>query len=534
MSSFPLFTKAFSEEGFSLWYNPERINFVSYKGEIETAKGCVGIEFSFFGKALNSFPRAYILNRDNSHLKPFHFPHLDTDWQLCFDEGVKVFDKYRPIEMVKYCIKRVKYVINSTTLHDMMEITREFKSYWNPNKRYFGEMMPSVNYAKLQNDTLIGISDDIFNTSRSQNQYIEIYKIPEIPGYANINWPIENINDLYLWLNNFNNLCDEIKKNIKTKIREYCTDFNILLYSQKQKYYFGVEIEIKSPLMHKKHKPHFQETTVNCLSSKNCYIKNRLWIVNSTPDELITSNTDSTINLMNKNILLIGAGTIGGNLANMIVRNGAGVGNNGVLNIIDDDCFEPCNYSRHFLGINSTGMFKAEALQMELIRFSPFSKINALNESVFSSTIFSQEFDLIIDTTGEESLTMWLHEKFTLKNTFVMSTWIRGRGEAVESFVLNNRGIGCHQCFRMSDSAITYSGDEYPLRGSCGSVFVPFSISASMYASLLTIEIINTWLAGNLSHNFFMQRLNPIGGIESKLIEKNVECQICGKNYSQE
>jgi len=534
LSNFPQFTAAFVCKRFSLWHNPERKNCISYKGEIQSTKGLVGIEFCFVDKTLISFPNAFILTRDNPNIKPFHFPHLNANWQLCFDEGVKVFDKFRPKDMVTYCVERVKYVINSTTPHDMDEIIREFNEYWKPNKIYFGDILPDSSYAKLQQYKITAISEKEFDSSKYTNQYMPIYKVPEIPEFSNIDWPIDNFLDLRLWLNDLSDINRKIIKHIKKRIRQYSTQFIILFYTEKEKYYFGIEFELKSPLMQKKHKPHLQETTINRLFNNNCHLKNRLWVSNYTPAELITSNTESTVNLMNKNILLIGAGTIGSNLANMLVRNGGGADINGSLSIIDNDNFEPCNFSRHFLGLNSTGLSKAEALRNELIRIAPFCNIFSVNESVYTSTVFNKQFDLIIDTTGEEALSIWLHEKLYNQNTVVISTWVRGRGEAVESFVLNSRDNGCHQCFRMSDSAIKYYGEEFPLRGSCGSVFVPFSISASVYASLLTIEIINKWIVGDLVHNFFRQKLNPISGIESKTIKKKESCLVCGINFTTE
>ena len=97
-----------------------------------------------------------------------------------------------------------------------------------------------------------------------------------------------------------------------------------------------------------------------------------------------------------------------------------------------------------------------------------------------------------------------------------------------------NKNNGCHQCFRLSNSRIKYSRREFPLRGSCGSVYVPFSISESLYASLLTMEIINKWLNGSLDSNFFRQNLKPISEIEALKIEKEEKCTVCGTNYTME
>ncbi len=534
MSNFPLFTKYFEDIGFSLFYKEESKNHIFYRGVISTEKGEISIEFCFIDKHLTSFPKAFILNKNISEIKPFHFPHVDAKWQLCFDDGVKVFDKYRPKDMVKYCVERVIYVINSTLSNDMDEITREFIIYWQPDKIYYGNIQ-SNSYSLIIGETEItGISKENFSRSKSQNQFIPIFRIPKLPKYTNIDWPIDNFKNLKLWLKDVNNFDFEIIKYIKRKISEYEKIFIVVFYSEKEKYFFGFQCETNSLLMKKKGKQYLQDYTVENIFNNEFYLKNRFWISNNTPSDLIASNSESLLNLIGKNILLIGAGTIGSNLSNMLVRNGIGIGTQSSLTIIDNDVFEPCNFSRHFLGLNSIGLPKAEALGDELKRIAPFSEIKAINESVYTSSVFSQNFDLIIDTTGEESLSMWLHEFLNDKETLVISTWVRGRGEAVEAFVRKNKNNGCHQCFRLSDSRIKYSGGEFPLRGSCGSVYVPFSISESLYASLLTMEIINKWLNGTLDSNFFRQNLNPIGEIEALKIEKEEKCTVCGTNYTME
>ncbi len=534
MSNFPLFTKYFEEFGFSLVYKEESKNHIFYRGVISTEKGEISIEFCFIDKQLTSFPKAFILNKNISEIKPFHFPHVDAKWQLCYDDGVKVFDKYRPKDMVQYCVERVIYVINSTVPNDMNEIAREFKIYWQPDKIYYGNIKSDSHAVKVEKAEITGISEENFNKNKSQNQFIPIFKIPKLPEYTNIDWPIDNFKNLMIWFKDLNNTNLRIIEYIKEKIMEHKKNFIVVFYSEKENYYFGFECEVKSLLIGKKEKPHLQKYTVENIFNNDFYLKNRFWISNNTPSDLIASNSESSLNLIGKNILLIGAGTIGSNLSNMLVRNGIGIGTKSSLTIIDNDVFEPCNFSRHFLGLNSIGLPKAEALKDELKRIAPFCEIKAIDESVYTSSVFSQNFDLIIDTTGEESLSIWLHEFFNDKETLVISTWVRGRGEAVEAFVHKNKNNGCHQCFRLSNSRIKYSGREFPLRGSCGSVYVPFSISESLYASLLTMEIINKWLNGSLDSNFFRQNLKPISEIEALKIEKEEKCTVCGTNYIME
>ena len=91
--------------------------------------------------------------------------------------------------------------------------------------------------------------------------------------------------------------------------------------------------------------------------------------------------------LSNKRILLIGAGTVGSNLANILIRNGAGTGSHGSLTLVDNDVFEPYNFSRHFLGLNSSGIHKVDALTEELLRLAPFCRIIPDKRSIYDFPI---------------------------------------------------------------------------------------------------------------------------------------------------
>lgn len=87
--------------------------------------------------------------------------------------------------------------------------------------------------------------------------------------------------------------------------------------------------------------------------------------------------------LLYKKIALIGAGTLGSNLANILIRNGSGLPNTeATLVIIDNDIFEPENFSRHHLGLNYVGLPKAAALAHDLKIRNPYANIQEKINSV--------------------------------------------------------------------------------------------------------------------------------------------------------
>ena len=202
-----------------------------------------------------------------------------------------------------------------------------------------------------------------------------------------------------------------------------------------------------------------------------------------------------------------------------------------MFTIVDGDRYEPYNFSRHFLGIKYSGYNKASSLKGELEYAFPFTKINAVAK--FVQDIEFDNYDIIIDSTGEESLTQWLNEKIITDNicSLFISTWVHGQGSTVECFVLPNNKGACHECFRKSESYNTLDLTDFPIRNSCNSIYIPFPITASIYAALLVINVLNRWFEGRLTEStFFTQKLNPVSGIEETIITKSKRCPLCGKD----
>ncbi|WP_170064754.1 ThiF family adenylyltransferase [Neisseria iguanae] len=68
--------------------------------------------------------------------------------------------------------------------------------------------------------------------------------------------------------------------------------------------------------------------------------------------------------LLNKKVLLVGLGAIGGYMADALTKIGAGIESDFVL--VDKDQFLAENVSRHLLGLLYCGQFKASAIKQHL------------------------------------------------------------------------------------------------------------------------------------------------------------------------
>ena len=103
--------------------------------------------------------------------------------------------------------------------------------------------------------------------------------------------------------------------------------------------------------------------------------------------------------LANKKVVLVGAGSLGGEIAVLLAR--SGVGN---LYVIDHDRFEDVNIGRHALGVPELGAYKAKALAERISRDVPTVEVDYSTSRIQSEnknhTKALLEADLVIVTTA--------------------------------------------------------------------------------------------------------------------------------------
>lgn len=123
--------------------------------------------------------------------------------------------------------------------------------------------------------------------------------------------------------------------------------------------------------------------------------------------------------LRKQNVTIIGAGTLGSSMAELLVRGGFHE-----LTIIDRDTFDAGNANRHVLGLSSVGHSKAKALRNRLQFIRPGVNIKAIPCKVAQLSEedlkIVQTSSLVIDTTGNNDVLYWAERELRESNgTFV-------------------------------------------------------------------------------------------------------------------
>ncbi|WP_243666981.1 ThiF family adenylyltransferase [Pseudomonas brassicae] len=210
---------------------------------------------------------------------------------------------------------------------------------------------------------------------------------------------------------------------------------------------------------------------------------------------LAERNIPGRTTLSGKRIGLIGCGTIGGFLGEMLVKAGAGTGG-GELLLIDNDLVMPQNLGRHRLGFNYLFKSKAQALADELLTVLPSIRVRGFNND--AKDVNLSGLDLIIDATGEEAFGHWLAKATSCPTLHV---WIEGAGVAVRSLIKHRTEQGCYRCLTQANSQgelLSVVGGVEPIFAGqgCEGLYVPFSASVSIQAAALALDTTLAWVAG--------------------------------------
>lgn len=217
-------------------------------------------------------------------------------------------------------------------------------------------------------------------------------------------------------------------------------------------------------------------------------------------DRYITlRNAPDRPTLSGKRIALVGCGTIGGFLAELLLKAGAGM-ENGELTFVDPDILLPQNIGRHRLGLNRALQSKAIGLEEELSAGAPTANIRSLPIKAEEADL--TRFDLIINATGEEALGHYLTRKFADRGMFVptLAIWVEGPGIAVRGLLRDDVEYGCTRCLSSMDRSPLYPAVNEPLPmelagQGCESLYVPFPASVSVQAACLAAEMVREWAA---------------------------------------
>lgn len=228
--------------------------------------------------------------------------------------------------------------------------------------------------------------------------------------------------------------------------------------------------------------------------------------VRADTDYIFGRNVGGMKNLADRRILLIGCGTIGGFLAQQLAQCGAGAGA-GFLSLVDSEDLKPGNLGRHLLGVPYLHANKAQGCAAFLREQLPPLAIETYAGDVFEQDIPWSRYDLVIDATGEEALSIAFNERAVRARPNYpphLFVWLEGAGAIAQAILTGEEDFACLKCLkpklagpprfrtiRPDVSAETIS--NY----SCGdAAYAPFPVTRSVSAAALACDMALDWANG--------------------------------------
>ena len=467
-------------------------------------------------------------------------PHLGADGNLCYlAKGSVVLDIYDPVGQSLACLQRAATVLGQIINGEMIEdLTEEFFAYW-PGEYCFADMQgedlgrQSCIVAQACGDSLWFITDDEDRTAKKlksigyevTEQTVLTYRVKTIaqPRPLIGHWPPQTVGDILEWQSKLDSRCrrkihQRIKEGKKTKANWVL----IIIESPLMIYGFAVLYDRQSSV----HKARLSSHRDLSFGLKVIPVS----VVRIDDRYLAQRNIPNSKTLAGKNLVVVGCGTIGGYLSEMLIKAGAGTCG-GKITLVDFDLFLPQNIGRHRLGFPDLLSNKAKAMARELKRLAPDIEIRALPVDVKKAQL--GKFDLLIDATGEESLGHWLCEHYPLPIPMV-SVWIEGPGTAVRALLRTNSSGACFRCLwhsnRKGELCSTHAPLPVILAGhGCEGLYVPFPASVSVQAASLGTEVILDWVNGTNSPALRTRLIDPVQQLGTPDCDplRDQECPLC-------
>lgn len=440
-------------------------------------------------------------------------PHLSGGGGLCYAAASSiVLDVFDVAGQTLACIERAAQVLGCLLRGEMAtDLEEEFFAYWRGDVCFLDIRQSSNNNLECivakhgdQGRLAVFVTNERFHAlekikalgAQPDNDIVATVchirtKVSPRPMLGH--WPPRTVRDILHWQGVLDPSCRRKLDEYLTKVFKSGKPWMLcIIESPKLSYAFWVDFT----------EFHGTEGMRRVMKARELAYRAKIFPVHCirVDDEYIAQrNTPGRTTLTKRKIALVGCGTIGGFLAELLVKAGAG-SDGGELALIDNDSLWPQNIGRHRLGFNAVLKNKAVALAEEVRRSMPGANIQAMPVDVIHANL--ARFDIVINATGEEALGHLLTTKLQGPSFVpILTVWVEGPGIAARALLRDHPSAACSRCLSSLEREPLYTvlDSEMPMQlagQGCESLYVPFSASVSVQAACLAIDMLTNWVNG--------------------------------------
>ncbi|OEE28062.1 hypothetical protein A1Q3_03850 [Aliivibrio fischeri ZF-211] len=510
-------------------------------------------------------------------------PHISHEGYLCYVEQMEadwnpnnLDELYKAVDIqITTTLDIIANAIDNKTEGDL-ELDNEFVSYWSStidlyllselrrNSSYTSVLARPIDKESSRSNEYITVQVDKKEQDLRANKYLQNWikqrdlelVRPESPSIkthyvwvqpsrlSGIEWPPQNIKEVLSWLELVDfNARDHLVRclsNSKVKRNVVVLDIEkqdpVSLYLEIDVNRVDYQFSVRKTRRKRKHTSF--KNLIGVLTRKGfCSKFARLSVTKADKSAVLSRNQQREFELSSKNIALIGCGTIGGYLAELLVRNGAGLGDK-FLHLYDKDTLKPHNFSRHTLSVSDFGNNKASALAATLMNsihlaknISGFDGNFPINEKILS------KYDIVIDATGRPPVSKrlaFITRQMSVKRPTIVHVFNDGNGRAAK--VLVDINISCYGCMTIDKSIHQDHTDERfkdlelskEKKVSCGNTYTVYDAGVSQISAAMALEGVLNTLNANMPWTYSEFILDPRYRTgKRKVLKPQKHCVVC-------
>ncbi|MEB6080387.1 ThiF family adenylyltransferase [Serratia marcescens] len=550
-----------------------------YTKEYATDAGNFNVALVIHPDPFTELPTAFIIEQPEQ-FKSCLMPHVALEGFLCYVEQMEADWDSNDLEAT---YKEVDAQIHQTLINsvsaatqgvnDKRELEGEFAAYWRPSETLFllsnasrgttlktslAKLLKSDGTTRQEYITVEESSpedSEAVMTKWLKQRYFPRTSLKEIPintHYISVNpsrlagmkWPPASFRDLLEWLEKSDhNARDRVIENIKAEGKKRY----IFLFDVLNQDILAIYVEFNAQSVDfRRYRKSAKNSTVKLaamLGGKSvCTEYQRLGVIRADIATLLSRNTrrKGAVSLSTKRIALIGCGTIGGYLAELLLRNGAGCGK-GYLHLYDDDIYKPSNFGRHTLSSHDFGWPKSLSLAAKLQESVHLqTKVVGFMEQFRISADEMQKYDIIIDATGRPPVSKRIaavvrHIPLE-QRPYIIHAFNDGNGRASKVFI--DDGRSCYGCM-VSNPAKYHKGTDSRFNDldisseknkSCGSTYTLYDAAVSSITSSLAQMAVLSTLEPELKWTYNEHILEGGRSLRPQFLPHQPNCPVCNEH----
>ena len=504
-----------------------------------------------------SLPKIYLSPK--SYKDVGFIPHVDTSRFVCtFDSEISFPDTNNPIGVINECLKRAQKIISDGLTNTALDFEDEFKAYW--DQKYQGEANAPIKILSLV-ETIMNYKDiKLLRLDRPVQSYkfilhgsddtasrFKFFLNEQRIGFTEVEtfylessflikkppFLLRNVDAFRL----YSVLNLEGQKQFRRFFNEKSSPklvFTKKLYGEKECLLGWIHKPLRTNVKgFRKQKP------FNVFSNKHFQLFDIVerFSVDTLTFSRLERRTSGKENIQQRCFLFAGLGSVGSNLLQLL-----NASSSYELRLIDTEKLFLENIGRHFLGFESVGEYKAEALKKRLQKNNPLQKVSSKNDSIVnvvrSEVDYINGTDYIFVSIGKRNIDNWLCEALAegiiTKPMFIL--WVEPYLCGGHCLFLHPQDPGFKKYFVddffkfnvIASSEYVKESNQLFLRESgCQTTFVPYSIGGVRgFLSAIFPKILNIIDSGDK----VSKSISWIGSTE-EVKKLGIELSDVGKKY---